>query len=162
MDLGPETRAVGRVARDVDSKICCCQVKKAGERGAYGECSADGNPFFPCPKRCCDNGTKLVSSSPVSVRRTEERALSTPSDAPPERPIYVAGEWAATAEALPGVPPGTLGRPLAITYHAGVAEFERAVRAAVEAEEPMAALSSHGRSLTQYEFTRRVRQGRVR
>jgi acyl-CoA reductase-like NAD-dependent aldehyde dehydrogenase len=62
-----------------------------------------------------------------------------------ERPIFVAGEWVKTADAVPVCGPGD-DRVIAVTFHAGAAEVERAIEAAVDAEEPFAALSAFDRA----------------
>ena len=64
---------------------------------------------------------------------------------PPARPIYVGGRWATTAEAVAVTQPGRPDAPVAITYHAGVDEYEEAVEAAVRAEEPLSALAAFER-----------------
>ena len=62
-----------------------------------------------------------------------------------ERPIFVGGDWVKTADVVPVCRPGD-DRPIALTFHAGAAELERATQAAVDAEEPFAALSAFDRA----------------
>jgi acyl-CoA reductase-like NAD-dependent aldehyde dehydrogenase len=75
----------------------------------------------------------------------QERETAAPERADlPERPIYVAGAWATTGDPVDVSVPG--GGPFARTYHAGEAEYERAVAAAVEAERPLAAMPAYARA----------------
>ncbi len=61
------------------------------------------------------------------------------------RPIYVGGAWVATADEFELVSPGA-DRPFARACHAGEPELERAIEAAVAAEEPLATLPAYERS----------------
>jgi glyceraldehyde-3-phosphate dehydrogenase (NADP+) len=61
------------------------------------------------------------------------------------RPLYLAGSWVETAAELPVTTPGTADR-FATTFHAGPAELERAIEAAVAAERPLAALAAFERA----------------
>jgi acyl-CoA reductase-like NAD-dependent aldehyde dehydrogenase len=61
------------------------------------------------------------------------------------RPIYVGGDWVATDDEVAVASPADLATPFARTCHAGEAELERAIEAAVAAEEPLAALSAYER-----------------
>ncbi|MES1247904.1 MAG: aldehyde dehydrogenase family protein [Actinomycetota bacterium] len=79
-------------------------------------------------------------------------AVSLPSQTPgpresqgDERPIYLAGEWTRTSEPVVVATAGEPDRPLATTFHAGSEEVERAIAAAVAAEEPLAALAAYER-----------------
>ena len=65
--------------------------------------------------------------------------------APPRRPIFLAGEWVETGEAVEVRPPAGDG-PLAVTFLAGDAEVDRALDAAVAAERPLAALAAYERA----------------
>jgi acyl-CoA reductase-like NAD-dependent aldehyde dehydrogenase len=62
------------------------------------------------------------------------------------RPIYVAGDWVATDDLVPVHVPGRDGAPIAVTCHAGPAECERAIAAAVAAERPLAAMPAFERA----------------
>jgi acyl-CoA reductase-like NAD-dependent aldehyde dehydrogenase len=79
--------------------------------------------------------------------------VSTPTETPspgksqvPERPIYVAGEWTRTDSPVVVAVAGEPDRPLATTFHAGPVELERAIAAAVAAEEPLAGLAAYERA----------------
>jgi glyceraldehyde-3-phosphate dehydrogenase (NADP+) len=61
------------------------------------------------------------------------------------RPIYVAGEWVTTGEPVEVHLAGG-GTAFATTYHAGPAECERAIAAAVGAEKPLAAMAAFERA----------------
>jgi acyl-CoA reductase-like NAD-dependent aldehyde dehydrogenase len=83
----------------------------------------------------------------VNAQATPEIHAADADSAPlPRRPIYVAGRWTETADALPVAQPGRPDDPIALTYHAGAAEYEEAVAAAVAAEEPLARLAAFERA----------------
>ena len=65
-------------------------------------------------------------------------------DVVPSRPVYVAGTWASTDDPIEVRAPGS-GDLVARTFHAGEAEYERAVEAALAAEEPLAGLAAYER-----------------
>lgn len=82
----------------------------------------------------------------MSTADTTEPARLAATETAPRRPIYVAGDWVSTADPVAVLPPADSARPLAVTYHAGEAELERAIEGAVAAEEPLAALAAYERS----------------
>src|SRR4051812_28573397 len=64
----------------------------------------------------------------------------------PRRAIYIAGDWTETADPVAVVAPGNDETPIAVTFHAGPDECERAIAAAVAAEAPMAAMPAYERA----------------
>lgn len=62
------------------------------------------------------------------------------------RQVYVGGSWASTDDVLEVRQPGATGEPVALTYHAGVDELERATVGALAAEAPLAAMPAYARA----------------
>jgi glyceraldehyde-3-phosphate dehydrogenase (NADP+) len=62
------------------------------------------------------------------------------------RPIYIAGTWVTTAETIEVHGAGAAGPPIATTYHAGPAECEAAIAAAVAAEPALASMAAFERA----------------
>lgn len=81
-------------------------------------------------------------ASRTNASDTQTAALGEPGS----RAIYVGGRWATTDEPIQVAQPGRPGEPIAVTYHAGPAEYEEAVEAALAAEEPLAAQASFERA----------------
>lgn len=81
-----------------------------------------------------------MTMTPPHAAQTEPAETGTPT-----RPIYVAGRWATTADPVEVHAHGRPGAAVAVTYHAGPAEYEEAVSAAVAAEQPLAALAAFER-----------------
>jgi glyceraldehyde-3-phosphate dehydrogenase (NADP+) len=81
----------------------------------------------------------------TSEAGTETLAAGPDLDAPPTRPIYVAGGWVETGDPVEVLAPGS-GTHVATTFHAGAAECERAIAMAVAAEGAFAAVPAYERS----------------
>ncbi len=90
---------------------------------------------------------QTLYSGSVTVRADQTRLSPlSPKPAAAERPIYVAGEWLTTADPVSVLRPGDPGQTVAVTFHAGEAEYERAVVGALAAEKPMAVLPAYERA----------------
>jgi glyceraldehyde-3-phosphate dehydrogenase (NADP+) len=111
--------------------------------------STPGNIALLVRNKICIVGPVTLFSRIQTPSEQESQVL--------ERPIYVAGEWLRTAEAVVVLTAGQPDRPVATTFHAGPAELERATAAAVAAEEPLATLAAYERA----DALRHVAQGIV-
>jgi glyceraldehyde-3-phosphate dehydrogenase (NADP+) len=76
------------------------------------------------------------------------------------RKIYVAGDWVETSDPIEVRAPAAPGEVLARTYHAGAAELERAIVAALAAEAPMAGLAAYERGEALREICEGIRTRR--
>jgi acyl-CoA reductase-like NAD-dependent aldehyde dehydrogenase len=80
--------------------------------------------------------------------------------AAPARTIYLAGTWVETDEPIDVSNPARPGEVIARTFHAGAAELERAITAAVAAEAPLAALAAYERGEALREICEGIRARR--
>src|SRR4051812_7904179 len=86
----------------------------------------------------------LYSQPPMGV--SPQLSSKVERSAAPHRAIYIAGDWTETADPVAVVAPGNDETPIAVTFHAGPDECERAIAAAVAAEAPMAAMPAYERA----------------
>src|SRR3954447_18081059 len=92
-----------------------------------------------------------MAASPPSATGTIAPAAA------PTRAIYLAGAWIESSDPIEVRSPSRPEQVLARTFHAGPAELERAITAAVAAEGPMAALSAYERGDALREVGERIR-----
>jgi glyceraldehyde-3-phosphate dehydrogenase (NADP+) len=78
-----------------------------------------------------------------------------------ERPLYAAGQWIRTDAPIAVEVAGEPGRLLATTFHAGAEDLERATRAAVAAEAPLAGLAAYERADALRHIGQRIVEQRV-